>query len=100
MSAVSTFPEEGRQPAADHAAEEETLQKPNHPGLQDVSGGSDQHGGGEAASLVSSSSNAVVLLSLRAGVCVMLLTVTDVAISVCVLCYTRLQMTQAHHTCR
>lgn len=47
LLAVPSFPEEGRQPASDHAAAAEALQKPNHPGLQDAGGGSHQHGGGE-----------------------------------------------------
>lgn len=48
FSTVPAFSEEGRQQAADHAAEEETLQEPNHPGLQDLGGGGHQHGRGTA----------------------------------------------------
>lgn len=47
--AVPPLPEERRQQAADHAAAEEALQKPDHPGLQDAGRGCHQHGRGEAA---------------------------------------------------
>lgn len=48
FSTVPALSEEGRQQAADYAAEEETLQEPNHPGLQDLGGGGHQHGRGTA----------------------------------------------------
>lgn len=44
--AVSTLPEEGRQQASDHAAAEEEIQEPHHPGIQDVGPGPHQHGRG------------------------------------------------------
>lgn len=48
---VPPFSEEGRQQTADHAAEEETLQESNHPGLQDFGCGSYQYGRGTARCL-------------------------------------------------
>lgn len=43
---VPPFPQEGRQQTSDHAAEKETLQKPNHSRLQNFGSGSYQHGRG------------------------------------------------------
>lgn len=44
---VPTFPEEGGQPAARDAAEEEEVQEQDHPGLQDPGCGDHQHVPGE-----------------------------------------------------
>lgn len=43
---VSSFSEAGCQQTPDNAAEEETLQEPNHPGLQNFGRGSYQYGRG------------------------------------------------------
>lgn len=43
---VSSLPEARCEPAACNAAEEEEVQEPNHPGLQDPRGGGHQHGRG------------------------------------------------------
>ena len=45
-SLVSSLPEAGYEPSACDAAEEEEVQEPNHPGLQDPGGGGHQHGRG------------------------------------------------------
>lgn len=45
---VPPLPEEGGQQAADHAAAEEALQEPDHPGLQDAGRRLHPHGRGEA----------------------------------------------------
>lgn len=63
---VSTFSEEGRQQAADHAAAEETLQEPNHPGLQNLGGGGHQHGRGTAPPSPPLSPSVFVLFGNRA----------------------------------
>lgn len=46
LPAVPALPEEGRQQASDHAAATETIQEPDHPGLQDAGPGTHQHGRG------------------------------------------------------
>ena len=49
---VSSLPEARCEPPACDAAEEEEIQEPNHPGLQDPRSGSDQHGRGTTGSTV------------------------------------------------
>lgn len=44
LFSVPPFSEEGCQQTADYAAEEETLQESNHPGLQNFGCGSHQYG--------------------------------------------------------